>query len=163
MEHLTNITSPWPFSTWGINIIGPLPPSKKQLKFLIVAIDYFTTWVEAEPLAIITEAKIQNFVWKNLVCRFGIPQVIISNRQMARHPQARSWGEGITILHLDIHRQMARQKSQIRLCSNWSKPDLRGQKGHGLTSSQECCGLTERRWGHQLVRHPSRWLLEPKQ
>ena len=88
MEHLTNITSPWPFSTWGINIIGPLPPSKKQLKFLIVAIDYFTTWVEAEPLAIITEAKIQNFVWKNLVCRFGIPQVIISNRQMARHPQA---------------------------------------------------------------------------
>ena len=118
VEHLTNITSPWPFSTWGINIIGPLPPSKKQLKFLIVAIDYFTTWVEAEHLAIITEAKIQHFVWKNLVCRFGIPQVIISNRQMARHPQARSWGEGITILHLDIHRQMARQKSQIRLCSN---------------------------------------------
>ena len=31
------------------------------------------------PLAVITEAKIQHFVWKNLVCQFGIPQVIISD------------------------------------------------------------------------------------
>ena len=79
-------------SLWGIDIMGPLPPGKKQLKFLVVAINYFTKWVEAEPLVVITEAKIQHFIWKNLVCRFGIPQVIISNRQMARHPQARSWG-----------------------------------------------------------------------
>ena len=35
-------------------------------------------WVEAKPLAVITEAKIQHFVWKNLVCRFGILRVIIS-------------------------------------------------------------------------------------
>ena len=74
-----SITSPWPFSTWGIDIMGPLPSGKKQVKFLVVAIDYFTKWVEAEPLAIIMEAKIQHFVWKNLVCRFGIPRIIISN------------------------------------------------------------------------------------
>ena len=65
---MSNITSPWPFSTWGIDIILLLPPSKKQVKFLVVAIDYFTKWVEAKPLAVITEAKIQHFVWKNLVC-----------------------------------------------------------------------------------------------
>ena len=34
-------------------------------------------WVEAETLATITEAKVQNFVWKNIVCRFGIPRTII--------------------------------------------------------------------------------------
>jgi len=76
-EQLTNITSPWPFSTWGIDILGPLPPGKKQVKFLVVAIDYFMKWVEAEPLEVITEAKIQHFVWKNLFCRFEIPWVII--------------------------------------------------------------------------------------
>ena len=43
-----------------------------------VAINYFTKWVEAEPLTIITESKIQNFVWKNIVYRFGIPRMIIS-------------------------------------------------------------------------------------
>ena len=61
-EKLTTITSPWPFSQWGINIVGPLPLSKGQVKFLLVAIDYFTKWVEAEALATITEAKIRSFV-----------------------------------------------------------------------------------------------------
>ena len=48
--------------------MGPLPLGKKQVKFLVVAIDYFTKWVEIGPLAVITEARIQHFVWKNLVC-----------------------------------------------------------------------------------------------
>ena len=49
------------------------------MRFLLVAIDYFTKWVEAEALATITEAKVQNFVWKNIVYRFGIPRTIISD------------------------------------------------------------------------------------
>ena len=49
------------------------------MRFLLVAIDYFTKWVKAETLATITEAKVQNFVWKNIVCRFEIPRTIISN------------------------------------------------------------------------------------
>ena len=57
--------------------MGPLPQGKKQIKFLLVAIDYFTKWVEAEALATITETKVQNFVWKKIVCRFGIPRTII--------------------------------------------------------------------------------------
>ena len=78
-EWLTMITSPWPFAQWGIDIVGPLPLGKGQVKFLLVAIDYFTKWVEAEALATITEAKIWNFVWKNIICRFGIPMMIISD------------------------------------------------------------------------------------
>ena len=73
------ITSPWPFAQWGIDIMRPLPQGKRQVKFLLVAIDYFTKWVEAEVLATITEAKVQSFVCKNIVCRFRIPQTIISN------------------------------------------------------------------------------------
>ena len=59
--------------------MGPLPQGKRQMKFLLVAIDYFTKWVEAKALATITKAKVQNFVWKNIVCRFGIPRTIISD------------------------------------------------------------------------------------
>ena len=40
-ERMTMITSPWPFAQWGINIVGPLPLGKGQVKFLLVAIDYF--------------------------------------------------------------------------------------------------------------------------
>ena len=50
-EKMTTISSPWPFAQWGIDIMGPLPQGKKQVKFLLVAIDYFTKWVEAEALA----------------------------------------------------------------------------------------------------------------
>ena len=53
--------------------MGPSPWGKKQVKFLLFAIDYFTKSVEAEALAIIMEAKVQSFVWKNIVCRLKIP------------------------------------------------------------------------------------------
>ena len=56
----------------------PLPQGKRQTKFVLVVIDYFTKWVEAEALATITETKVQNFIWKNIVCRFGIPRTIVS-------------------------------------------------------------------------------------
>ena len=49
------------------------------MKLLVVGIDYFTKWVEAEPLAKITQQNVKNFVWKNIVCRFGVPRVLISD------------------------------------------------------------------------------------
>ena len=84
---MTTISSPWPFEQWGIDIMGPLPQGKRQVRFFLIAIDYFTKWIEVEALATIIEAKLQNFVWKNIVCRFGIPRTIISNngRQFDSH------------------------------------------------------------------------------
>ena len=43
----------------------------RQMKYLIVAIEYFTKWIKAKPVAQITAHKVQHFVWKNIVCRFG--------------------------------------------------------------------------------------------
>ena len=59
--------------------MGQFPLGKKQLKFLIVAVDYFTKRVEVEPITMIIEAKITNFVWKNIICKFRVPLVIISD------------------------------------------------------------------------------------
>ena len=61
--------------------MGPFPTIAWQLKFLVVGIDYFTKWVEAEPLATITERNIRNFVLKNNVYHFGIPRVLVSDNR----------------------------------------------------------------------------------
>ena len=70
------MSAPWPFAQWGLDIRGPFPIGAKQLTFLVVGIDYFTKWVEAEALASITEKKIRSFVWTNIICRFGIPEYL---------------------------------------------------------------------------------------
>ena len=59
--------------------MGPFPTALRQLKFLVVGIDYFTKWVEAEPLATITLKSIRTFVWRNIICRYGIPRVLVSD------------------------------------------------------------------------------------
>ena len=41
--------------------------------------DYFTKWAEAEPLAIIIEQKIRNFVWRAVIYKFGIPRGLVSD------------------------------------------------------------------------------------
>ncbi|KAL0416238.1 UNVERIFIED_CONTAM: hypothetical protein Slati_3455700 [Sesamum latifolium] len=48
-EPLTTMLSPCPFMQWGMDIVGPFPLAAGQRKFLLVAIDYFTKWVEVEP------------------------------------------------------------------------------------------------------------------
>ncbi|KAL5571033.1 hypothetical protein UlMin_020630 [Ulmus minor] len=78
-EDLTTVTSPWPFAKWGIDLIGPLPTARGQLKYAVVAIDYYTKWVEAEALAKITEQNVTAFIWKNIVCRFGVPRELVSD------------------------------------------------------------------------------------
>ena len=77
-EPLTSIISPWPFQQWGLDILGPLPIGKGQCKFIVVGVDYFTKWAEAEPLATITEQKVSNFVWRSIICKFGTPKALVS-------------------------------------------------------------------------------------
>ena len=62
LENLTTVTSPWPFAEWGIDLIGPLPIAQGQFKYDVVAIDYYTKWVEAEALAKITEQNVTAFI-----------------------------------------------------------------------------------------------------
>ena len=80
LEYLTPMMAPWPFAQWGLDILGPLPVGTRQMKFLVVGIDYFTKWVEAEPLASIMQHNVKNFIWKNIVCRFGVTRVLVSDK-----------------------------------------------------------------------------------
>ena len=78
-EYLTPMMALWPFAQWGLHILGPFPVGTRQMKFLVVGIDYFTKWVEAEPLTSITQQNVKNFVWKSILCRFGVPRVLVSD------------------------------------------------------------------------------------
>ena len=78
-KYLTPMVAPWPFAKWGLDILGPFLIKTRQRKFLVVRIDYFTKWVEVEPLAKITEKNIKSFVWKNIIFHFGIPRVLVSD------------------------------------------------------------------------------------
>ena len=73
------MVSPWPFAMWGIDIIGVLPIARGGAKYAIVAVDYFTKWVEAEPLTTITARKVIVFVVRNIICRFRILKTIITD------------------------------------------------------------------------------------
>ncbi|GJU13969.1 reverse transcriptase domain-containing protein [Tanacetum coccineum] len=97
-QNLTPITSPWPFYKWGIDIAGPFPEGPGKVKFLIVAIDYFTKWIEAKPVATITGNQVKKFVWDNIVCRFGLPGEIVSDngKQFCENP-FKDWCEKLSI------------------------------------------------------------------
>ena len=76
---LISLVSPWPFAWWGIDLLGPFPKADGQLKYLVVAIDYSTKWIEAEPLAKITAKNILHFFKRNILARFGVPALVISD------------------------------------------------------------------------------------
>ncbi|XP_061376077.1 uncharacterized protein LOC133318132 [Gastrolobium bilobum] len=63
----------------GMDLLGPFPEAAGRVQWLIVAIDYFTKWVEAEPVATITSQRVRKFFWRNIVYRFGIPGEVITD------------------------------------------------------------------------------------
>ena len=66
------MTSPWPFSTWGIDIIGKVTPKASNgHEFILVAIDYFTKWVKAELYTVLNAKKLAKFIKKNIISDMG--------------------------------------------------------------------------------------------
>lgn len=70
-----------------MDLVGPLPRAPGQRKFLIVAINYFSKWVEAEPLVTIATEKVKQFIWRSIICRYNVPESIVTDNgaQFASH------------------------------------------------------------------------------
>ena len=72
------LTSPWLFSVWGIDIIGKISPkSYGGHEYILVAINYFTKWVETSSYAKWTAAKVAKFIRSHIICRYGVPHELI--------------------------------------------------------------------------------------
>jgi hypothetical protein len=77
---LNVMASPWPFSMWGIDVIGLIEPrASNGHRFILVAIDYFTKWVEAASYANVTKQVVVRFIKKEIICRYGLPNKIITD------------------------------------------------------------------------------------
>ena len=74
-------TSRLPFSIWGIDIIGKISPkSSSGHEYILVAIDYFTKWVESTSYAGLTAARVAKFIRSHIIYRYGVPHELISDR-----------------------------------------------------------------------------------
>lgn len=85
-----NITSPWPFSMWGIDITGMIHPKASNLhRFVLMGIDYFTKWVEVASFSNLTKAQMAHFIKQNTVPLYGLLNYY--NRQCPE-PQQQHYG-----------------------------------------------------------------------
>ena len=61
-EVLNLVTSPWLFTQWEMDIVDLLPIATTQKRFLLIATNYFSKWVEADAYASIKDKDVSKFV-----------------------------------------------------------------------------------------------------
>ena len=73
------MVTPWPFYTWGLDLVGPVNPPLRGYIWILVATKYFTKWAEAMPLRKAIGGAVANFIKENIIIRFGVPHRSISD------------------------------------------------------------------------------------
>ncbi|XP_050888619.1 uncharacterized protein LOC127093758 [Lathyrus oleraceus] len=74
------ISSPCPFAMWGITMIGYIKPTASNgHKYILVALDYFTKWVEVASYVNVTKQVVAHFLKRDIICCYGIPNKIITD------------------------------------------------------------------------------------
>ena len=58
---------------WGMDIVGKLSAAPRAVT------DYFTKWIVAEAFHQVCDREVKNFIWKNVICRFGVPKEIVTD------------------------------------------------------------------------------------
>src|SRR5207247_9089205 len=119
-QELQTIPITWPFAVWGLDMVGPLQKAHGGYTHLFVAIDKFTKWIEAKPVATIIASKAKEF-FQDIVVRFGIPnRIITDNGTQFTGSEFKDWCEelGIKICYASVaHPQRrTRHKDLLRFC-----------------------------------------------
>ncbi len=68
------------FERQGVDIIRPLPITRERNRYIVVAMDYFSRWLEARPLKAANTDTVAIFLYEKIICRFGAPRILQSDR-----------------------------------------------------------------------------------
>ena len=115
--------------------MGPFLEAPGKLKYMVVVVDYFTKWIEAEPLACISGRHMIKFVWKNIMTRFRTPKILISDNglQFVENP-FRYWctAKGISQRFTSVAHPQANGQTEVsnRTIVNGIKKRLGKAKGN---------------------------------
>ena len=77
-QALQTIPITWPFAVWGLDLVGPMRKAPGGYTHLLVAVDKFTKWIEARPIAKIRSEEAVEF-FLDIIHRFGVPNSIITD------------------------------------------------------------------------------------
>ena len=66
------------FDLWGIDFMGPFPPSEEK-EYILVTVNYVPKWVEAIPTRTNDHREVLRFVTRCIFARYGCPRAIISD------------------------------------------------------------------------------------
>ena len=77
LEPITKVTLP--FHQIGIDVVGPLPITLSGKRYIVIAVDHFTKWIEARALEEADAQSIATFVYDDIICRHGVPKIISSS------------------------------------------------------------------------------------
>ena len=70
-QSLHNKVTPWPFHTWGLDLVGLVNPPSNRYIWILVAIEYSTKWAEAVLLYKATREAVANFIKENIIVWLG--------------------------------------------------------------------------------------------
>ena len=77
---LNVLATPWPFSMWGIDVIGAIEPkASNEHHFILVVIDYFTKWVDVASYSSVSRSVVVRFIKKEIICQYGLPRKIVTD------------------------------------------------------------------------------------
>jgi hypothetical protein len=68
-----------PFEKWGINLMGPLPMTRREHRFIVVATNYLTKFAEVRALKSLVKHEVARFLYERVFIRFGTPLKIVSD------------------------------------------------------------------------------------
>jgi hypothetical protein len=150
---LNPIIKPWPFRGWGIDLIGQINhPSSKGYKFVLLATNYFTKWVEAIPLKKVTSENIVEFVKEHIIHIFGIPQTITTDQGAPFvSSEFREFAESVGIKLLNSSSYYAQDNGQAEASNKimikiiQKKIDQKPKRWHSV--------LNEALWASRMAPH----------
>ena len=70
------------FDKWAIDFVGPINPPGKQTgaRYIVTATDYLTKWVEVAPMKDCSTATVAQFIFENILTRFGCPCILMCDQ-----------------------------------------------------------------------------------